>query len=303
MNDKVRATALTDELVNRHYDHVSRIAATQLMNANAKILELKIFLKKPYNRYSQIGCLQILQHAAVDGAYKSLDPKMRVVLMKQCAGVNAKLMVLKAMINNGPRDPTRSELLQEIYNPRGDEQAVWNDEEEPSSESSDEDEDDDDDDNAGEGSSTGASRKPFIPRPLPTSSHRRPTTSTTAGSQETPLPSDPRANNALKRKGNDDDNAGEGSSKRNDTSEMGMRPITTPSQDTTSGSANFAEGHTGFTFHVPRDIAQGILPHVRKYTRLSGTTTDTVHSRPQQHLLLSNPTNNNNNNNPNTSTA
>ena len=29
MNDKVRATALTDELVNRHYDRPSRIAATQ----------------------------------------------------------------------------------------------------------------------------------------------------------------------------------------------------------------------------------------------------------------------------------
>ena len=325
MNDKVRATALTDELVNRHYDQPSRIAATQLMKANARIMDLKLFLKKPYSRYSQLACLQILQHGEVDGAYKSLDPKMRVVLMKQCMGVNAKLMVLKAMINNGSRDPTRSELLQEIYNARGDELAVWNDEEDASSESSDEDEDDDD--NAGEGSSAGATRVPFVPHPLPTS-HRRPAPTTTAGNRETPLPTDPRPNNALKRKeigdGNDNDNAGEGSSKRNDTSEMGMRPITAPTQgqsshfyasntripaptsiiaslitkyaDTTSGSSvpgNFAEGHTGFTFNVPRDIAQGILPHVRKYTRLSGTT-NTVYSRRRQHLL---PTTSNNDNN------
>ena len=105
-------------------------------------------------------------YASLDHAYKSLDEKKGVVLTKQCEGINAKLMVLKSMINNGPRDPTKAELLQEIYSARGDELAVWNEEEEPSSESSDEDEDDND--NAGEGSFIGAPRSPFVPRPLPT---------------------------------------------------------------------------------------------------------------------------------------
>ncbi|KAM0798417.1 hypothetical protein BDR22DRAFT_384991 [Usnea florida] len=79
MNDKVRATALIDELVNRHYDHPSRIAATQLINANAKIIELKVFLKKPYKRYSQIACLQILQHGEHErqGACDSVDRRAR----------------------------------------------------------------------------------------------------------------------------------------------------------------------------------------------------------------------------------
>ena len=57
LDGKKRATALTDELVNRHYDHESRIAAGQLMNANAKIMELKLFLNKSRNRYSQVACL------------------------------------------------------------------------------------------------------------------------------------------------------------------------------------------------------------------------------------------------------
>ena len=90
--------------------------------------------------------IRVRLFASLDQAYNSLDGKKRVVLTKQCEGVNAKLMVLKAIINNGPRDPTRSEL-QEIHNARGDELAVWNEEEEPSSESSDEDKGDDD--NAG----------------------------------------------------------------------------------------------------------------------------------------------------------
>ena len=292
IHDKIRATALTDELVNRHYDHLSRIAATQLKIANAKIMELKLFLSNSRNRYNQVTCLQILQNAEVDNAYKSLEGPTRIVLTKQCEGVNAKIMTLKAMINGGRKDPKKSELLQEIFNARGDEQAVWDEAEPAPSESSDEDEDDDDDDdNAGEGSSSGAARRPFVPRPLPTS--RRPRPTTPAGPPETPLPIDPRPNNALKRKGDDvvdDDNAGEGSSKRNDISDMDMRPQGPPPaeadhQKAPESASPFAEGNTGFTFSVPRDIAIGILPHVRKYSELSGTT-NTVDSR--HHLLPSN---------------
>ena len=96
------------------------------MNANAKIMELKLFLNDSRNRYSQITCLQILQHAEVDDTYKSLEGKEQVVLTKQCESSNPKLMVLKSMINNGASDPTKSELLQERYNARGDGLAVWN---------------------------------------------------------------------------------------------------------------------------------------------------------------------------------
>ena len=42
--------------------------------------------------------------------------------------------------------------------------------------------------------------------------------------------------------------------------------------------ASSAEGSTGFTFSAPKDVASGILPHVRKYTRLSGKT-NTILSR------------------------
>ena len=56
-----------------------------------------------------------------------------------------------------------------------------------------------------------------------------------------------------------------------------------------SAAAPFSsEGPTVFSFTAPKDIASGILPHVRKYTRLSGTS-NTVLSRRQTHASTAIP--------------
>ena len=56
-----------------------------------------------------------------------LEGPIRTVLTKQCEDVNAKLMTLKAMINGGRQDPKKPELLQKIYNARGDESSMERD--------------------------------------------------------------------------------------------------------------------------------------------------------------------------------
>lgn len=366
--DRLRASALVEEMINRHYDHPSRNVASQLMVANTKINNLKVLLKKSATKFDQVKFLTILLDGEVNEQYKDLEASKRVVLVKQCAGVNAKLMALKAMIN-ATKEPDKQELQTELYKPRGDEMVLWNEDDFSESEmESDEDEDENSGSN-GNRSSASASSSNFQPRPLPTR-RNRPTPS--AEEQNVPMSGNPDSNNSLKRKGNGDDNEPDGSSKRHDSFNMNMRPIAGPSAQLPQQGSSFpeadddldetkmesqddlpfvgrigdatapqtqsdhwsrtpsqaehalhpkptkipgpkpkasqtpserqerqlvrryedntallapqnaasptAEGPTVFSFNAPKDIASGILPHVRKYTRLSGTT-NTVLSR------------------------
>ncbi len=79
------------------------------------------------------------------------------------------------------------------------------------------------------------------------------------------LPADPRTENHLKRKGSDDIEASRFGKPYDPLNMgMGMRPLEP----------------TAVSFNAPSNIGSGILPHVRKYTDLSGKT-NTVLSRSQ----------------------
>lgn len=249
-NDFKRAEALICEYCNQCYEFATRQVVVRLCKANDKIVALKRLLQKPATWPSQLQCLRLLLDAEVEKqAYEGLfNPDKRQVLIRQCAAVNAKLMVLKDMIN-GEGGPNKAELLGEIFKPRGDEEAWWNMEpEESPPPSSDEDASDEDEaDDRGDGGNDGSEPSPgAFPRALPTGPRPRPGAPKKAEGQDSPMPSDPNSNNPLKRKGNDDDMEPEGSSKRHDASGMGMRPIGGPSaqQGSSSPGANDEQSET-----------------------------------------------------------
>lgn len=396
-NDRIRARALTDEFVHRHYDSPSRQVLFQLINANDKLAALRFQLKRTDTRPSQILLLTMLLDAEVDKhSYGKLDPLMRQVLLAQSAAVNAKLMTLKHIINASV-EPSKKELLVELYKPRGDEEAEWDLKEPESERESDEDE---------EAPIAGKPPSAWPRRPLPTGPRNRP--SQQAEPRVAPVSIDPNINNPLKRKGTVNAVEPEGSGKRRDGSDEELRPVTgplpqTPQQGLSSpeadddqnetklksqndlpssdrigeatapqqqcndqnhvspqlpGSSSFpiqhfplsnpaissgspshidqalhpkptripgpkpkayltlserqerlairqykdnkassaqeaaatssSTGPFGFSFSAPKDIASGILPHVRKYTRLSGTT-NTVLSRRQHNASTTKP--------------
>ena len=218
-NSHFRACTIIEESVNRHYDFATRGVLIQLMKANDKIDELKVSLKKPGTRSSRKLFLDILDDAEVDkNQYKALTYSKRQVLVRQCAAVNAKLAALRYIIKASGQ-PNKDQLLAEIYKPRGDEQAVWDDQDsEPEPES---DEDEDDHGNDGDDGNSGRAVHPF--EPLPARSRKKP--SEQPEGQNTPMPSNPNSDNPLKRKINPDDNESEGLGKRQVDSDMGMRPI------------------------------------------------------------------------------
>ena len=396
-NDRIRARALTDEFVHRHYDTPSRQVLFQLINANDKLASLRFQLKRPDTKPSQLLLLTMLLDAEVDKHLcGKLEPLMRQVLLAQCAAVNAKLMTLKHIIH-ASEEPSKKELLAELYKPRGDEEAEWDLKDPESEPESDEDE---------EAPIAGKPHSAWPRRPLPTGPRNRP--SQQAEPPVAPAPIDPNLNNPLKRKGTLDAVEPEGSGKRRDDSDEDLRPVTgplpqTPQQGLLSpeadddqnetklksqddlpssdrigeatapqqqsndqnhvspqlpGSSSFSiqhfplsnpaissgspshidqalhpkptripgpkpkayltpserqerlairkykdnkassaqeavatsssTGHFGFSFSAPKDIASGILPHVRKYTRLSGTT-NTILSRRQHNASTAKP--------------
>lgn len=219
-NSRVRACTIIEEFVNRHYDFPTRGVLVKLMEANDKIDELKVMLKNPATRSSRKIFLDILDDAEVDkDQYKALTYSKRQVVVRQCAAVNAKLAALRYIIK-GSGQPNKDQLLAEIYKPRGDEQAVWDDQtSEPEPES-----DEDDDGNDGDDGDGGRAVHPF--EPLPARSRKKP--SQQPEGHNTPMPSNPNSNNPLKRKINPDDNESEGLGKRHIDSDIGMRPIAGP---------------------------------------------------------------------------
>ena len=383
MGDRARAHAIIDEYCNRSYDYATRELLKKLFQANARILELKRMLKDPRTKPDRIKFLRALHGAQIDKQlYMQLDQPNRQVMVKQCRAVNAKLNDLKTIINASESDTPSSEaVLMELYKRRGDETAEWFDDD-PSEPSSDEDEDND--------KSSVRSSAPRERR-LPVSRRTRPAV---PQAPDTQLPSDPSANNLLKRKDNDDGPEGGAAGKRRDASEEDMRPILpqqgsssskaaddlmetksesqteqpsseriveasapqqqsndpidispllpgapslasqhftsadpapsleTPSQvvhvphpkhimisgpkpkahltaserqqrlrykqypESEASSAqeaaasSSAQGPTTFSFSMPKDVASGILPHVRKYTQLSGKTNKVLSRHP-----------------------
>ena len=215
VNARFRATNIIEEFVNRHYDFATRNVLIKLMVANDKIDELKVLLKNPRTTSSRDQLRKVLEGADVNkDEYNQLEFAKRQVLIRQCRAVNLKLVALRYIINADER-LSRDKLLAEIYNPRGDEEAVWDDEAAESEPESDEDEDDD-----GNGGNGGSSRRI---QPLPSRPRNR--LSQQPEGQNTPLPTNPNSDNPLKRKGDPDDNESEGSGKRHDDSDVGMRPI------------------------------------------------------------------------------
>lgn len=212
MGERMRANAVIDEFCHRSYDHETRVVLKQLLQANAKIVDLKMLLKSPRMKGTRTECLVVLQDAEVDtGLYTKLHEPNRQVLVKQCRAVNAKLADLKTLINQSEQ-PDKVKLLTEMYRARGDEQTEWNDDDPLSEPSSDEDD--------------AEVRNPsFRRKRLPTSRRVKPAAGPRV--QDTPLPSDPRTDNQLKRKDESDDFGAAG--KRRETSEMDMRPTAGPS--------------------------------------------------------------------------
>ena len=223
MGDRARAHAILDEYCNRSYDYATRELLKKLFQANARILELKRVLKDPRTKPNRLKFLKALQGAKIDKQlYMQLDQPNRQVMVKQCRAVNAKLDDLKTIINASESDtPSIEAVLMELYKRRGDETAEWFDDD-PSEPSSDEDDD----------KSSVRSPAPRERR-LPVSRRMRPAV---PQAQDTQLPSDPRANNLLKRKDNDDDLEGGAAGKRRDASEEDMRPVR-PQQGSSSSKA------------------------------------------------------------------
>ena len=239
-NSNVRACMIIEESVNRHYNYATRNVLIRLMKANDKIFELKVTLKNPATRSSRKIFLDILDDAEVDkDEYKALDYSKRQVIVRQCAAVNAKLAALRNIIKgSGPLN--KDQLLAEIYKPRGDEHAVWDDQVSESEPESDE----DDDDNDGDDGNGGRAVHPFVP--LPARSRTKP--SQQPEGQSTPMPSNANSDNPLKRKINPDENESGGSGKRQVDSDMGMRPIAglfpRPPQQGSSPEADIYQSET-----------------------------------------------------------
>ena len=215
MGERMRANAVIDEFCHRSYDHDTRVVVKQLLQANAKIVDLKRLLKSPRTKGTRTECLVVLQDAEVDTAlYTKLHEPNRQVVIKQCRAVNAKLADLKTLINQSEQ-PDKVKLLTEVYRARGDEQIEWDDDDPLSEPSSDEDD--------------AEVRNPsFRRKRLPTSRRVKPAAGPRV--QDTPLPSDPRTDNQLKRKDESDDFGAAG--KRRETSEMDLRPTAGPSFQT-----------------------------------------------------------------------
>ena len=219
--DRRRAYAIIGEASNRSYDWATKQVLERLVDANKCIINLERLLRDPERLSSQI----VLQTALLDAEvprdmYTKLDQAFRLVLVKQCKAVNARLDELKTIINQSER-PDQVRLLTEVYKVRGDEDVVW-DEDEESEASSDEDEDED--------RSRAQTPAPGAPRELrrPTLRGARPAAVTQV--QDTPEPSDLRGNPQLKRKEAHDDAEASASSKRQDASDRDMRPIAGPSR-------------------------------------------------------------------------
>ena len=212
IGERMRANAVIDEFCHRSYDHDTRVVVKQLLQANAKLVDLKMLLKSPRNKGTRTECLVVLQDAEVDtGLYTKLHEPNRQVVVKQCRAVNAKLADLKTLINQSEQ-PDKVKLLTEMYRARGDEQIEWDDDDPSSEPSSDEDD--------------AEVRNPLFRRKrLPTSRRVKPAAGPRV--QDTPLPSDPRTDNQLKRKDESDDIGAAG--KRRETSEKDMRPTAGPS--------------------------------------------------------------------------
>ena len=342
-DERDRGWALVEEMRQRHYDHPSRAVLDRLCNANDAICRLKLLLQTRTARADNETFLTILEGADVDKrAFGVLEGPLRQVLVKQCEAVNARLVMLRAIINSSVYVDSE-QLLTEIFSPRGDETTCWDDNKPEPQPSSDEDEDED---------VRVPLRESQRPR-RPLLGARKPVQKPEA--QDPPMSDNTNIDNPLKRKGDVADVDPNGSSKRHDASKMGMRPIGGPfppsspqgpsspeaddDQNRTNpvsqgdlpspenigeatapqtqrndqayipkptkipvpkqnahvtsserqhddgkttpafGAAPFpTEGYSGFSFRIPKDVASGILPHVRKYTRLSGKT-NTVLSR------------------------
>ena len=226
-HERERAWALMEESIRRHYESPTREVVGELLNANSCIKALEIKLQISTTKSSQTDFLRDLRDADIDKAkLKNLEEGMRQVLVRQCAAVNAKLMALRTLIK-ADKQPNKEKLLLEIFKPRGDEEAQWNDEKtELDAESVESDADEDEDEDGGSGRASSPS-----------------------------LPADPRPENHLKRKGSDDIEASRFGMPY-DPLNMGMRPVES----------------RAFSFNAPSNIASGILPHVRRYTHLSGKT-------------------------------
>ena len=225
-DDQMRARAIIHESIYRHYDVATKRVLMKLLSANDKINNLKELLKRPSTESSQINFLRLLLDAEINvDMYMSLDQAYRQVLVRQCKAVNARLDELKTIINK-KEEPDMKTLLLALYQPRGDEFAQFDDADSSSEPSSDEDEDVED------ASVQSSARQQRVP------------SSRQQKAQATPLPSDPRPNNELKRKGSPDDGEAEASNKRKDALQMAMRmemrPIAGPSRPQGSSSPEVA---------------------------------------------------------------
>ena len=128
--DRQRAQALLEESAVRSYDWDTKQVLKKLLQANDRIIKLECILKDPDTQSNQTDFLKMLQNAEVDqDQYMSLNLSMRQVLVKQCRAVNVRLNDLRTIIKSSER-PRKEELLSEIYQVRGDEEAFY-DEDDP----------------------------------------------------------------------------------------------------------------------------------------------------------------------------
>ena len=238
-NENRRSLALIDEILNRSYDHTTRFVLRELIKANSKIKNFRDQIQKPTTKLGRAYYSNMLQNAEVGSEYLKLDDRLRCVLKKQCAAANAKVMALKEIISQS-QAPDKDLLLEEVWKPRGDEEAEWNMLESESPPSSDEDENED---NARGTPGAVRARTPF-----PTARRNRPVQPAASGQadgQDSPM-SDGPANvptgqptgrpdsaNPLKRKG---DEGSDGSDKRQNDRDENMRPVAGPSDRQGSSS-------------------------------------------------------------------
>ena len=228
---RVRGGNLIDEILNRSYDWLSKKVCMRLVYANEVISAFTLTLSQPATKYNQEEFLYRLYDVEVDKKeYLSLELEKRVVLVNQCRAVNARLMGLKELIT-ADFEPTNETLLHEIFKVRGDEGVEWRDmepdpepesdedeedEDEEDEDEEDEDEDDDDDDDDGDDSHPTASEVSSTPR-------KAPLFHPLGGPSQPAATQNITASNSLKRKGDDEEEAGP--SKRKDSSDVGMRPV------------------------------------------------------------------------------
>ena len=215
-DERLRAHAIIEEFVNRNYDDDTKKVLQQLLTANRKIIDMRETLWKKSAKSTREELLEILHNADIDkDLWMSLYAPCRQVLVKQCRGITMRLAELRAAINQQPV-PDKTALLNVLYQDRGDEGALWDDDDPHPTGLRDE---DGDFKIPGSESQNPGARQKRLPKT------RKPKPAVTAQIQDPQMPNDSRTDQNLKRDGTSGNAEANGSVEQHIEPQQDMRPI------------------------------------------------------------------------------